>query len=44
LIVIWLNGFAGNSRLVDFFMEALVSDYLSPVLSSLVLLGLWFKG
>ncbi len=43
-MVLWLNGFVGNSRLVDSVMEALVSDYLSPVLSSLVLLGLWFSG
>lgn len=43
-VMLWLNGFAGNSRLVDSVMQALVSDYLSPVLSSLVLLGLWFSG
>jgi undecaprenyl-diphosphatase len=42
--MLWLNGFVGNSRFVDSAMEALVSDYLSPVLSSLVLLGLWFSG
>lgn len=43
-LVLWLNGFVGRSALLDALMEALVSDYLVPVLSSLVLLGLWFSG
>lgn len=43
-LVLWLNGFVGRSALVDALMEALVSDYLVPVLGSLVLLGLWFTG
>jgi undecaprenyl-diphosphatase len=42
--VLWLNGFVGESVFVDAVMEALVSDYLVPVLGSLVLLGLWFTG
>jgi len=43
-LVLWLNGFVGRSTALDALMEALVSDYLVPVLSSLVLLGLWFSG
>jgi undecaprenyl-diphosphatase len=43
-LVLWLNAFVGRSALLDSVMEALVSDYLVPVLSSLVLLGLWFSG
>ena len=43
-LVLWLNGFVGRSTLLDGLMEALVSDYLAPVLGSLVLLGLWFSG
>lgn len=43
-LVLWLNGFVGKSALLDGLMEALVSDYLVPVLGSLALLGLWFSG
>ena len=44
LIVKWLNGGVGHFRPWDLFMEAVVSDYLVPVLGSLVLVGLWFWG
>ena len=43
-LVLWINGFGGRSALFDAVMDVLVSDYLVPVLASLVLLGLWFSG
>jgi undecaprenyl-diphosphatase len=43
-LVLWINGIGGRSVLLDASMDVLVSDYLAPVLASLVLLGLWFSG
>lgn len=43
-ILLWLNGWVGKSALLDGLLEALVSDYMIPVLLSLVLLALWFHG
>lgn len=43
-LVLWINGFGGRSALLDAVMNVLVSDYLVPVLASLLLLGLWFSG
>jgi undecaprenyl-diphosphatase len=43
-LVLWLNGFVGQSVALDAVMEIAVSDYFTPVVSSLVLLGLWFAG
>ena len=43
-IVKWLNGGVGHFPPWDLFMEAVVSDYLVPVLGSLLLLGMWFWG
>lgn len=43
-IVKWLNSGVGNAGIWDDFMRAVVSDYLVPMLGSLVLLGLWFWG
>ena len=43
-ILLWLNGWTGRSPLLDGLMEVVVSDYLVPVLLSLVLLALWFHG
>jgi undecaprenyl-diphosphatase len=43
-IVQWLNSWVGRFPWWDAFMRAMVSDYLAPVLGSLVLLGLWFWG
>jgi undecaprenyl-diphosphatase len=43
-LALWINGFVGRSGALDALMGALVSDYLIPVFSSLVLLGLWFSG
>ena len=43
-IVRWLNGGVGRAPVLDAFVEPLVSDFLVPVVGSLVLLGLWFYG
>ena len=43
-IVEWLNSGVGRWAWWDAVMEAVVSDYLVPVLGSLVLLGSWFWG
>jgi undecaprenyl-diphosphatase len=43
-IVEWLNSGVGRFPWWDAFIEAMVSDYLVPVLGSLVLLGFWFWG
>ncbi|MEE8442646.1 MAG: hypothetical protein V3S37_02760, partial [Dehalococcoidia bacterium] len=41
---LWLNGWVGHFPWLDVVVRAVVSDYLVPVLLSLVLLGLWFSG
>ena len=43
-VVEWLNSGVGRFAPWDAFMEAMVSDYLVPALSSLVLIALWFLG
>ena len=43
-IVEWLNAGVGQFAPWDAFMEAMMSDYLVPVLSSLILVALWFSG
>ena len=43
-ILLWLNNWGGKFPFLDALMESLMSDYLVPVLLSLVLLGLWFHG
>ena len=43
-LVIWLNGGVGHFRPWDLFMEAMVSDYLVPVVASTLVLALWFWG
>ena len=43
-IVQWLNSWVGQFAWWDALMRAVVSDYLVPVLGSLVLLGFWFWG
>ena len=43
-ILLWLNSGVGRFEPLDTVVRALVSDYLVPVLFSLVLLGLWFWG
>ena len=42
--LLWLNGWVGHFPWLDTIVRAVVSDYLVPVLLSLVLLGLWFSG
>ena len=41
-VVLWLNGWVGDLPLMDALIRLLVSDYLAPVLLSLMLLGMWF--
>ena len=41
---LWLNGWVGHFPGLDAIARLVVSDYLVPVLLSLVLLGLWFTG
>ena len=41
-ILLWLNGGVGHFPWLDAVVELLISDYMVPVLMSLVLLGLWF--
>lgn len=43
-VALWLNGWVGRFPAVDALVEVLVSDYLVPVLFSLVLVVLWFGG
>ena len=43
-IVKWLNGGVGAFGPWDAFMQAMMSDYLVPAFSSLMLIGLWFTG
>jgi len=43
-ILFWVNGWVGRPAILDGLMEVLVSDYMIPVLLSLVLLALWFHG
>ena len=41
-IFLWLNGWVGTSPIFDRLVQWVVSDYLVPVVFSVVLLGLWF--
>ena len=41
-IFLWINQWVGTSHLFDRVVQLVVSDYLVPVVFSLVLLGLWF--
>lgn len=41
-IFIWINRWVGTSKIFDNLMSLVVSDYLIPVASSMVLLGVWF--
>ena len=41
-VVLWLNGWVGDLPWMDALIRLLVSDYLAPVLISLILLGMWF--
>ena len=39
-VVLWLNGWVGDLPWMDALIRLLVSDYLAPVLISLILLGM----
>ena len=41
-VFLWINGWVGTSHFFDRVVQWLVSDYLIPVIFSVVLLGLWF--
>ena len=41
-IFLWINGWVGTSAIFDKVVQWVVSDYLIPVIFSVVLLGLWF--
>lgn len=41
-LLIWVNGWVGASQWVDSAFKFVVSDYLVPVLLSMILFGLWF--
>ena len=41
-VFLWLNGWVGTSPIFDRLVQWMVSDYLIPVVFSVVLLGLWF--
>ncbi|MBI4220039.1 MAG: phosphatase PAP2 family protein [Chloroflexi bacterium] len=43
-ILLWLNGLAGNTPVLDGFMRLFASDFLVPMLGVLSLVGLWFAG
>ena len=41
-VFLWINGWVGTSTIFDRVIQWVVSDYLVPVMFSVVLLGLWF--
>ena len=41
-IFLWINGWVGTFTIFDRVVQWMVSDYLIPVVFSVVLLGLWF--
>ncbi|MDP6102820.1 MAG: phosphatase PAP2 family protein [Dehalococcoidia bacterium] len=41
-VFLWINGWVGTSLIFDRLVQWVVSDYLIPVVFSVVLLGLWF--
>jgi undecaprenyl-diphosphatase len=43
-IVLWLNGLAGNVKLLDDLVRITASDYLMPLLFSAAMFGMWFAG
>ena len=42
-ITLWLNSWVGHFPLVDMVCSYIVSDYLVPLVLSLIVLGLWFS-
>ena len=43
-VFLWLNGWVGRFPALDAIARLTISDYLVPVVLSLILLGLWFAG
>ncbi|MBI4234648.1 MAG: phosphatase PAP2 family protein [Chloroflexi bacterium] len=43
-VLLWLNGWVGRFPWLDTAARLVVSDYLVPVLLSLLLFGMWFAG
>ena len=43
-VFLWINGWVGSFSVLDTIAKVVVSDYLVPVLLSLILLTLWFAG
>jgi undecaprenyl-diphosphatase len=41
-IFLWINDWVGTSLIFDRVIQWIVSDYLIPIIFSVVLLGLWF--
>ena len=41
-LLLWLNGWIGASPVLDSLLWLVVSDYLTPVVLSLCLVGMWF--
>ena len=41
-VFLWINGWVGTSTIFDRMVQWVVSDYLIPVVFSVILLGLWF--
>ena len=43
-LVIWFNGLSGEVALIDDLARIIATDYLMPMVFSLVLFGMWFSG
>ena len=43
-VLLWLNGFVGDFGPLDAAMRLIASDYLLPLILSMVLFGAWFAG
>ena len=43
-LMIWLNGFSGNIKILDDLTRLIASDYLMPLAFSLSMFWLWFSG
>jgi undecaprenyl-diphosphatase len=42
--LLWISGLVGKSSLLDSVMRLFATDYLIPVILSIILVGLWFWG
>jgi undecaprenyl-diphosphatase len=41
-IFLWINGLAGQNRIIDELVKGLASDYFLPVIACLLVLAMWF--